>query len=185
MIAALLLAAKELGPPILHNLRKYWKPVAFLIAFAGLALWGAIGWSGKRHAEMVAKNEAMGRKLDQQTYRAEQAAFAVHALDMARRKDAENLKIKDNADARYTVLAADYQRQLAAFVRGHSPASGANSGADLSRASADAQGPDRPGEAAELRAPVCLTDEDANTLMIGLARLQAAHEWALALQTGK
>lgn len=169
--------------PLLANLRHYWRPLACLFAFAGLALWGAIGWSGKRHAELVAKNEAQGRLLDRKTYEAAQAEAARHALDTARRKDAENLKLKDDADARTAALADDYRERLARFMHGQNAAAGgARRGADLPRDPGASPRADGPGEAAQLHQGVCLTDEDANTLILNQARLEAAHEWALKVR---
>jgi hypothetical protein len=162
--------------PLLANLRAYWKPLAVLLAFAALALWGAIGWSGKRHAELIAQNE-------RKTYEAAQAEAARHALDMARRKDAENLKLKDDADARYDTLADDYRERLARFMRGQNTAAARAAGnPDLPRDPGAPASPDGPGEAAQLHQGVCLKDEDANTLILNQARLEAAHEWALKLE---
>ena len=154
--------------------RTYWREAvggALLIALAVTALLLHVARS-ERDAAIA------GRAADRAAYVAAQETARSNALAAAAKKDAENAKKADNADARYADLSAQYR----AISLRYAAAQSATGRANLPASPKGTESADRPGGLAVIPSGnILIPQADALICADNTARLQAAHEWAVSL----
>lgn len=155
-------------------LRGHWKLIV-----AGLLL-ALLGAQTLRVASLKSslRAEQAARKADRASYETAQAQAAVDAYAAKVKKEAEDAKKADAADARY----ADLSRQYRAAVLRYGTAQGHASKTDLPGTTETAQGSDRPGGPAVIpQGSILIPQADALICSDNTARLEAVREWALGL----
>ena len=154
--------------------RAYWREAiggALLIALAVTAL--------LLHAARSERDAAIaGRAADRAAYVAAQETARSNALAAAAKKDAENVKKADDADARYADLSAQYRTIGLRYAAAQSAAGRANLPA-TAEGTESANGPS--GPAVVPSGDILIPQADALICADNTARLQAAHEWAVSL----
>ena len=154
--------------------RTYWREAiggALLIALAVTAL--------SLHVARSERDAAIsGRAADRAAYTAAQETARSNALAAAAKKDAENAKKADNADARYADLSAQYRAISLRYAAAQSAARHAN----LSAAAKGTESANRSGGPSVVPSGnILIPQADALICADNTARLQAAHEWAVSL----
>ena len=132
------------------------------------------------HAERALRQDDREAYANAQTQAALIAQAALRAAETR-----SQIKAKETDHAHESILAkarADAARYIAAHrLRGQAP-QGAASPALASAESGGAQSADRSSGAAEL---VAVNAGDIDVCTINTARLEAAHDWAIGLETGQ
>lgn len=161
----------NLIPWALGIARTYWREAiggASLLALAVTAL--------LLHAARSERDAAIaGRAADRSAYVAAQETARSNALAAAAKKDAENVKKADDADARFANLSAQYR----AISLRYSAAQSVAGQSRLPAAAKSTESPDRPGGLAVIpQGSILIPQADALICADNTARLQAAREWA-------
>lgn len=164
----------NLLPFLLGFGRTYWREAIGGLLLAALAVTGLL-----LHVARAERDAAIaGRKADRASYVAAQEAARSFALADAAKKDAENVRKADAADARYADLSAQYR----AISLRYSAAQSAAGHANMPAASQAAESADRSSGPTVLPSgSILIPQTDALICADNTARLQAAHEWALSL----
>lgn len=124
------------------------------------------------------QTEKAGRAADRSAYEKAQAQAAIDAYTAKIKKEAEDAKKADAADARY----ADLSEQYRAAVLRYQAAQRAAGGTNLSRPAEAPESGDRPGGPAIVPlGNILIPEADAFLCADHTARLQAVREWALYL----
>lgn len=158
----------------LSALRRHWKLIglALLLAAIGVQQLRVVGLKSSISAEKA------GRALDRSNYEKAQAQAAVDAYAAKIKKEAEDAKKAEAADARYADLSGQYR---AAVLR-YQAAQRAAGKADLPKSSQASSGPNSPGGAPIIPlGSILIPEADALICATNQGRLEAAHEWALSL----
>jgi len=148
---------------------------------AALALAGLIGaLAHYRHAYHA---EQALRAADRASYVNAQAQAAAIAQEALRAAESRYRRNADNADKIYAASVSDARSRAAAYIDRMriKTAAGSASPALASAEGGSAGSADRPSGAPDL---VAVTAADVEICTTNTTRLQAAHDWALGLQTG-
>lgn len=165
-------------PFALSTLRAHWKLIgaAFLLLALTIQTFRLSATQGALSAEKA------GRQADLATYEKAQAQATSAALSAKLKKDAENAQKAEQADSRY----ADLSQQYRAAVLRHQAAQRQASGTDLPSLSESAESGDGPGGSPVIPlGNILIPENDAFVCATNTARLQAAREWALSLETAQ
>lgn len=151
--------------------RTYWREAVGCALLAALAVTTLL-----LHAARSERDAAIaGRAADRAAYVAAQEAARSNALADAAKKDAENVRKADAADARYADLSAQYRAISLRYSAAQSAAGHANMPA-ARQASESIDGPSGPSVLSS--GSILIPQADALICADNTARLQAAHEWA-------
>lgn len=164
----------NLVPFSLSLLKGHWKLIigALLLAVIGVQQLRVVGLKSSLSAERA------GRKVDRLSYEKAQAQAAVDAYAAKIRKETEDAKKADAADARYTDLSQQYR----AAVMRYQAAQRAAGKADLPQSPEGPASSDRPGGLAIVpTGSILIPQADALICAENTARLEAVREWALSL----
>ena len=156
------------------TLRAHWKLIvaALLLAAIGIQQLRVTGLKSSLSAEKA------GRIADQEGYRRAQAEAEVNALAAKIKKEAEDAKKADAADARF----ADLSQQYRAAVLRYQAAQRAAGSADLPQPTQGAASGDGPGGPAVIpQGAILIPQADALVCADNTARLEAVRDWALGL----
>lgn len=164
----------NLLPFDLSNLKDHWKLIGIgLLALAVMVQTLRLSASEARLAASVA-----GRKADRTSYEAAQAQATANAIAAKAEKEKDYAKKADDADARYADLRAHYDSVLRAKA-----AQSATGRANLPKPAEAAKIVDGPSAIAILPSgSILIPEADAFICADTTARLQAARDWALAIE---
>lgn len=164
----------NLLPFSLSILRGNWK----LLLGSGLVLLLIVQTFRLQATEGALSAEKAGRAADRSSYEHAQAEASANALSNKLKIEAQYVQKADAADTRADDLAAKYR---ALSLRYQAAQSGA-SNAHLPRPAETAESSSRPGGNPVVPSgSILIPQADALICADGIARLQAAHEWALSL----
>jgi len=164
------------------NLRKFltsgflahWKLIAaaILLALLGVQTLRIAGLKSSLSAEKA------GRLADRETYKRAQMEATANAFSAKIKKEAEDAKKADAADARY----ADLSQQYRAAVLRYQAAQREAGKADLPQSPESPASGDRPGGPSLIpQGSILIPQADALICATNTARLEAVREWALSL----
>lgn len=161
-------------PFLLGMGRTYWREAIGGVLLVALAI-ALLSLHAARSERDVA---IAGRAADRAAYVAARETARSNALAAAAKKDAENVKKADNADARYADLSAQYRTISLRYAAAQSATGRAN----LPASPKGTESADRPGGLAVIPSGnILIPQADALICADNTARLQAAHEWAVSL----
>jgi len=165
-------------PFALSTLRAHWK----LIGAAFLLLALAIQTFRLSATQGALQAEKSGRRADATSYAQAQAEAAQIALSDKMKKEAEYAAKAEQADAR----ADDFGKRYHAAVLRYQDAQRAGRAADLPGTAQGTESVDGPGGSPVIPlGNILIPEADAFVCATNTARLQAAHEWALSLETAQ
>lgn len=168
----------NLIPFALSAVRQHWRIA--LIAIVLLAL--TIQTFRLSATQSALDAETAGRRADATSYAQAQAEAAAIALTAKMKKEAEYAAKAEQADARVDDLG---QRYHAAVLR-YQAAQRAGRATDLPVAAESTESADRSsGSPVIPLGNILIPENDAFVCATNTARLQAAHEWALSLETAQ
>lgn len=154
--------------------RTYWREAIGGVLLVALAVTALL-----LHAARSERDAAIaGRAADRAAYVAAQETARSNALAAAAKKDAENAKKADNADARYADLSVQYRAISLRYAAAQSVAGRTNLPA-APKGTESANGPG--GLAVVPSGNILIPQADALICADNTARLEAAREWALSL----
>lgn len=161
----------NLIPFLLSLGRSYWRE-----AISGALLLVLVVTALLLHTARSERDAAIaGRKADRAAYVAAQETARSNALAAAAKKDAENVRKANAADARYADLIAQYRANSLHY----SAAQSATGHANLPATGQTAESANGPGGLAIVpQGNVLIPQADVLICADNTARLQAAHEWA-------
>ena len=164
----------NLLPFSLSLLRRFWPA---LVA-GGLVLAIIVQTFRLQATEGALSAEKAGRAADRSSYERAQAQATVNALADKLKKDAENAKLADAADARADALAVRYRALSVQFANAQRAASGSH----LPGTAQATESPDSTSGAAIVPVgSILIPEADALICSTNQGRLEVAHEWALGL----
>jgi len=164
----------NLIPFSISLLRSHWRLIAaaFLLALLGAQTLRVAGLKSSLSAEKA------GRLADRKTYKRAQMEATANAFAAKIKKEAEDAKKADAADARYADLSGQYR---AAVLR-YQAAQRAAGKADLPQSPESPASGDGPGGFAVVpTGSILIPQADALICATNTARLEAVREWALSL----
>lgn len=164
----------NLIPFSISILRAHWKLIALalLLAAVGAQQLRVTGLKSSLSAEKA------GRAADRSNYERAQLKATADAYAAKIKKEAEDAKKTDAADARYADLSSQYH---AAVLR-YQASQRAASGTDLSQSSEATASGDGPGGPSLVpQGSILIPQVDALICADNTARLEAVREWALGL----
>jgi len=164
----------NLVPFSLSLLKGHWRLIvgALLLAALGIQTLRVAGLESSLNAERA------GRKADHLSYENAQAQAAVDAYAAKIRKETEDAKKADAADARYADLSGQYR----AAVMRYQAAQRAAGKADLPQSPEGPASSDGPGGFAVVpTGSILIPQADALICATNTARLESVREWVLSL----
>lgn len=168
----------NLLPFALSAIRQHWRIGLFAIALLALTIqtFRLVSTQGALEAETA------GRREDAARYAQAQAEAAAIALTAKMKKEAEYAAKAEQADARVDDLG---QRYHAAVLR-YQAAQRSGRATDMPGTAQSAESSDGPGGSPVIPlGNILIPENDAFVCATNTARLQAAHEWALSLETAQ
>lgn len=141
-----------------------------------LAVSNLVSFSQWQHNAKMFTQEKASHTLDIKNFKDAQAKADADAKAMAQALIKESKANAREADANYTILLSKYNASLLRYHTSQSHSSQANSYQPPSP-----QGGDRPSGGPQLSEAITITLDDAQICAVNTARLQAVHDWAVAL----
>lgn len=162
---------------IFNNIKKYWR-FYLPVLFVSLQVLTAYGWY---HDHYALKAEKAELQTEVNNVKAAQAAANAKAEAEKTQLKQESETKANAADQNYSSLLAKYKSSLLRYETTQGASKQSNSGST----SSSSESGNGPSSSTVIPEVITIPSSDAQICAINTARLQAVHDWAVALGQGK